>query len=56
MYEGPADTKVGNKLKDEIQKNIILMVLLVLLSIPIFTSDTWIEQISVYSRGINQLE
>lgn len=55
-YEGPADTKVGNRLKDEIQKNIILMVLLVLLSIPMFTSDTWIEQATVYNRGINQLQ
>lgn len=52
----PIETKVGTKLKDEIQKNIILMVLLVLISVPMFTSDTWIEQATVYNRGINQLQ
>lgn len=54
--EIPVETKVGSKLKDEIQKNIILMVLLVLISIPLFTSDTWIETSTVYNRGIYQLQ
>jgi len=55
-FKGPIETKVGIKLKYEIQKNIILTVMLVLVSVPLFTSDTWINSTTVYNRGVNQLQ
>ena len=55
-FKAPIETKVGTKLKDEIQKNIILMVLLVLVSVPMLSSDSWIDQTTVYNRGIYQLK
>ena len=55
LYDIPTETKVGSKLKEEIQKNIISMILLILVSIPIFNSSTWFDVVSTYDKGIEQL-
>ncbi len=47
----PSETKVGIKLKDEIQKNIVSMILLVLLSIPLINVDTWFSNITSYEKS-----
>ncbi len=49
------DTKIGSKIKDEIQKNIITMILLILISVPLFNVSTYFDRDTVYSKSINQL-
>ena len=47
---------MGSKLKDEIQKNIISMILLILISIPLLNISTYEDKITSYDKGIEQLE
>ena len=51
----PNETKVGTKLKDEIQKNIISMILLILISIPLLNGDTWYDNVTSYEKGLDEL-
>lgn len=51
----PNETKVGTKLKDEIQKNIISMILLVLISIPLLNGDTWYDNVTSYEKSLDEL-
>ena len=56
MYDTlSAETKVGSKLNEEIQKNVITMILLILISIPIFNPATWFSIIPTYDKSIEQL-
>ncbi len=48
----PKETKIGEKIKDEIQKNIILMIILILMSVPMFNFNTWYDPITIYQKGI----
>ena len=53
----PNETRVGSKVKDEIQKNLVLMILLIIISIPLFNASTWFSaNITSYEKSINQLE
>lgn len=52
----PGETIVGSKLKDEIQKNIISMILLILISIPLLNISTYEDKITSYDKAIEQLE
>ena len=45
------ETKVGSKLKDEIQKNIISMILLILISIPLLNGRTWFDEVTSYEKS-----
>jgi hypothetical protein len=54
-FEIPEETKVGTRLKNEIQKNIISMVLLVLISIPLLDGNTWYENVTSYEKSLDEL-
>jgi hypothetical protein len=45
--------KVGEVLKEEIQKNIVVMVMGLIMIIPIITADTWFDQDSSLSVTAN---
>lgn len=48
---------MGKKIKDEIQKNLIVMIILIIISIPLFNASTWYSTtITSYEKGIYQLE
>ena len=47
----PVETKVGSKLKEEIQKNIISMILLILISIPLLNGRTWFDEVTSYEKS-----
>lgn len=51
----PAESKVGARVQSEIQKNVILMIILVLVSIPLLDGSTWFSALAVYDRGINDM-
>lgn len=51
----PNETRVGTKLKDEIQKNIISMILLILISIPLLNGNTWYDNVTSYEKGLDEL-
>lgn len=53
--EIPDETKVSLKVKDQIQKNIILMIILILISVPLLDSQTWFLPLNVYQKSIEQL-
>ena len=41
--EMPNETRVGTKVKDEIQKNLVVMILVIIISIPFFNASTWFD-------------
>jgi len=43
-------------LKDEIQKNLIAMILLILISIPVLNVDTWFDHTTIYEKSVKELE
>lgn len=48
---------MGKKIKDEIQKNLILMIILIIISVPLFNASTWYSSnVTSYEKGIYQLE
>lgn len=49
------ETKVGTRLKEEIQKNVVSMILLIMISIPLLNSSTWYSNITSYETGPYQL-
>jgi hypothetical protein len=51
----PPESKVGSRVQNEIQKNVILMIILVLVSIPLLDGSTWFSSLSVYDRGIDEV-
>lgn len=53
----PNETRVGTKIKDEIQKNLVIMILVIIITIPLFNASTWYSSnITSYEKGIYQLE
>lgn len=50
-----AETKVGTRLKEEIQKNVVSMILLIMLSIPLLNMSTWFNNTTSYEKGPYQL-
>ena len=54
--EIPDETRVGAKVKDEVQKNLVMMILLIIISIPLFNASTWFDSnLTSYEKGISQL-
>jgi len=51
----PEETKVATRLKSEIQKNIISLVLLILISIPLLDGDTWFDNVTSYEKCLSEL-
>lgn len=47
---------MGTRLKEEIQKNIILMILLMIISIPLLSVDTWFENVHVRGQSVREIE
>ena len=50
------ETKVGIKLKEEMETNTTMMIMLVLVSVPLLSSSTWFQETTVYEDSINQLD
>ena len=53
--EVPPDSKVGSKVQDEVQKNVILLIILILVSIPLLDASTWFQSKSVYDNSMQEL-
>jgi hypothetical protein len=52
----PNETRVGIKIKDEIQKNLVLMILLIIITIPLFNASTWFtSNLTSYEKAIYEL-
>jgi hypothetical protein len=51
----PPESKVGARVQGEIQKNVILMIILVLVSIPLLDGSTWYSSLAVYDRGVQDM-
>ena len=49
------ETRVGIKLKEEMEKNSTLMILLVLISVPLLSASTWFQEISIYESSLGQM-
>lgn len=46
---------MGTRLKEEIQKNVVSMILLIMISIPLLNCDTWYDNVTSYETGTFQL-
>lgn len=53
--EIPPESKVGTRVQGEIQKNVILMIILVLVSIPLLDGSTWFSSLAVYDRSVQDM-
>lgn len=54
--EMPNETRVGTKVKDEIQKTLVVMILLIIISVPLFNASTYFDSnLTSYEKGIVQL-
>lgn len=51
----PPESKVGARVQSEIQKNVILMIILILVSIPLLDGSTWFSALAVYDRSFNDV-
>lgn len=47
----PPESKVGAKVQEEVQKNVISMIILILLSIPLLDGTTWFSSVTVYDKA-----
>lgn len=46
---------MGTRLKEEIQKNVVSMILLIMISIPLLNADTWFDNVTSYETSPSQL-
>jgi hypothetical protein len=49
--EIPPESKVGARVQEDVQKNVISMIILILLSIPLLDGSTWFTNTTIYDRG-----
>lgn len=47
----PPESKVGAKVQEEVQKNVISMIILILLSIPLLDASTWFSAVTIYDEA-----
>lgn len=43
---------MGSKVQDEVQKNVILLIILILVSIPLLEASTWFQNKRVYDNSM----
>ena len=51
----PQETNVGKKLSDLTTRRVIMLVMSIMLSIPIFSLDTYIEEYTSYESGLRSI-
>lgn len=51
----PPQSKVGAKVQEEVQKNVISMIILILISIPLLDGSTWFSTVTIYDKSQNAL-
>ena len=51
----PPESKVGAKVQQEVQKNVISMIILILLSIPLLDGSTWFNSVTIYDKAQESL-
>lgn len=49
------ETNVGKKLSDLTTKRVVIIVMLLMISIPIFNADTYFQNKSIYEQGVQEL-
>ncbi len=49
------ETNVGKKLSDLTTKRVVIIVLLIMITIPIFSSETYIDKLSVHNYGLEEI-
>lgn len=47
----PPESKVGARVQEEVQKNVISMIILILLSIPLLDGSTWFTNVTAYDKA-----
>lgn len=47
----PPQSKVGARVQEEVQKNVISMIILILLSIPLLDGSTWFTTVTAYDKA-----
>lgn len=46
---------MGAKVQEEVQKNVISMIILILISIPLLDGSTWFSTVTIYDKSQNAL-
>ena len=49
--EIPPESKVGARVQEDVQKNVISMIIIILLSIPLLDGATWFTNITKYDKA-----
>lgn len=50
------ETKIGQKLTESTSKKIIIIVLVIMISIPVFTADTYLSKFNYYQNSIDSMQ